>query len=162
MYISLTRSVYQKKWKISVLLLFKSKLLWKLKFDDENLTKLWRESEKTLVKWFWRVLAESRWISKHGPERMGKGGGIEMEILLNWVRKKLRVLAGIVFQGSNAMLFSMANLANANYWMAWRIYVSILFRFHYEDQDIVLWKYFTPFSSVSIFTFGMCLLGSSV
>ena len=45
----------------------------------------------------------------------GGGGSREMEILLNWVRKKLRVLAGIVFQGSNAMLFSMANLANANY-----------------------------------------------
>ena len=53
---------------------------------------------------------------KAWPGKEGKGGGgIEMEILLNWVRKKLRVLAGIVFQGSNAMLFSMANLANANY-----------------------------------------------
>ena len=130
----------------------------------------WRESYKTLTR-IWKnsrgmVLASPSGVAldfKAWPWKDGEGGGgIEMEILLNWVRKKLRVLAGIVFQGSNAMLFSMANLANANYWMAWRIYVSILFRFHYEDQDIVLWKYFTPFSSVSIFTFGMCLLGSSV
>ena len=129
----------------------------------------WRESYKTLTR-IWKnsrgmVLASPSGVAldfKAWPWKDGEGGGLEMEILLNWVRKKLRVLAGIVFQGSNAMLFSMANLANANYWMAWRIYVSILFRFHYEDQDIVLWKYFTPFSSVSIFTFGMCLLGSSV
>ena len=42
----LTLSVYQKKWKISALLLFKSKLLWKLSFDDKSFTKLWCESEK--------------------------------------------------------------------------------------------------------------------
>ena len=47
MYISLTLSVYQKKWKISVLILFKSKSLWKVSFDDESLTKLWHKSEKT-------------------------------------------------------------------------------------------------------------------
>ena len=158
MYNSLTLFVYQKKWKISVLLLFKSKLLWKLKFDDESLTKLWRESEKTLVEWFWRVLAESRWIWKHRPEKKkkGGGGGYRNGNCAKLGKEKVTVLARIVFQ-SNAMLFSMANLANANYWMTWRIYVSILFGFHYEDQDIVLWKYFTPFSSVSIFTFRMCL-----
>ena len=57
LYFFLTLSVYQKKWKISLLPLFKSKLLWKLSLDDESLTKLRRESEKTLVEWFWRVLA---------------------------------------------------------------------------------------------------------
>ena len=45
---------------MSVLILFKSKLLWKLSFDDENLTKLRRKSEKTLVKWFWQVLVQVR------------------------------------------------------------------------------------------------------
>ena len=44
--IFLTLSVYQKKWKISVLLLFKSKLLWKLSFDEES-TKLRCDSKKT-------------------------------------------------------------------------------------------------------------------
>ena len=60
MCICLTLSVHQKKWKISVLLLFKSKLIWKLSFDDNSLTKLRRKSEKTLVEWFWRILARVR------------------------------------------------------------------------------------------------------
>ena len=44
---------------------FKSQLLWKLSFDDKSLTKLQRESEKTLVEWFWQVLVPLRlatWI----------------------------------------------------------------------------------------------------
>ena len=53
MYISFTLFVYQKKSKISVLLLFKNKLLCKLSFDDESFTKLRLESEKTIVEWFW-------------------------------------------------------------------------------------------------------------
>ena len=53
MYISLTHAVYQEKWKTSVLLFFKSKLLWKLSFDGKSLTRLQRKSEKTLVEWFW-------------------------------------------------------------------------------------------------------------
>ena len=53
------------------MLLFKSKLFWKLSYDDESLTKLSRESKKTLVEWFWRVLArvrpaDTRRISKLG------------------------------------------------------------------------------------------------
>ena len=54
------------KWKDFVWLLFKSKLLWiwwklwKLSFDDESLTKIWREREKTLVKWFWQDLVQVR------------------------------------------------------------------------------------------------------
>ena len=68
-FLSLALSVDQKKWKISVLLSFKSKLLWKLSFDDKSLTIIRRESEKTLVEWFWRVLgrlrlADSRQTSK--------------------------------------------------------------------------------------------------
>ena len=46
MHISLTLFGCQKKWKISVLLLFKSKL--------------WHESKKTLVEWSWQVLAQVR------------------------------------------------------------------------------------------------------
>ena len=40
MYISLTHSVDEKKGKVSVLLLFESKLLWKLSLDDISLVTL--------------------------------------------------------------------------------------------------------------------------
>ena len=54
MYISLTLSVYHKKFKISIAviqkqIIMKIIILW-----------LWRESEKTVVEWFWRVLARVR------------------------------------------------------------------------------------------------------
>ena len=42
--------------------LFKSKLLSKLLFDDDSLTKLRRESEKTPVVLFWRGLARVRLV----------------------------------------------------------------------------------------------------
>ena len=66
---------YEKKWKISVFLFFKSKLLWKLSFDDESLRKLHCQSEKILVKWFgqvpaWVRLAVSHWISKPEEQLM--------------------------------------------------------------------------------------------
>ena len=52
---------------ISVLLLCKSKLLWKLLFDDESLTKYWRESEKTLKEWFWQSL---EWVRIADPHQI--------------------------------------------------------------------------------------------
>ena len=37
----------------------------KIVFDDINLAKLCRESEKTLVEWFWQVLAQVRLVDSH-------------------------------------------------------------------------------------------------
>ena len=69
MYISLTISAYQKKWKIGVLLLFKSKLFWKLSFDDHCFTKIRREFGKSLVERFWWVLVRVRFA---GLRRISK------------------------------------------------------------------------------------------
>ena len=40
--------------------IIQKQIIMKVIFDDENLTKLRRESEKTLVEWFWRVIARAR------------------------------------------------------------------------------------------------------
>ena len=48
-------------------------MLWKLSFDDESLTKLRGESEKTLMEWFWRVLARVRLADLHRISKPGEG-----------------------------------------------------------------------------------------
>ena len=54
MYISLTLSVYHKKWKISIAIIQKQVIM--------KIIILWllRESEKAVVEWFWWVLARVR------------------------------------------------------------------------------------------------------
>ena len=61
MFISLTLPVYQKKWKY-----IDDKCI---AADDENLTKCWRESEKTFVEWFWQSLA---WVRIADPHQILK------------------------------------------------------------------------------------------
>ena len=40
--------------------IIQKKIIMEIVFDDDSLTKLQRESEKTLVGWFWQVLAQVR------------------------------------------------------------------------------------------------------
>ena len=72
MYVSLTSSVYQKKWKISVCYYSKANYYENYHLMT-SLTKLRRKSEKTPVELFWWVLArvrlaDSRRISKPGVQ----------------------------------------------------------------------------------------------
>ena len=63
MYICLSEELKDK-----CIAIIQKQIIMKISFGDEKLTKLQRESEKTLVEWFWRVLvlvrlADSRQIS---------------------------------------------------------------------------------------------------
>lgn len=62
-FIAHSQNIHWKAW--SLFLLLESKLLWKLSFDDKSPTKLWRQSEKAFVKWFWGVPIQFRFVDTH-------------------------------------------------------------------------------------------------